>query len=90
MSPTRLLTSLDLHLFGEGTHQRIYQKLGAHLAEVDGASGLHFAVWAPNADRVSVVGDFNAWNGLAHPMRPVASSGIWAVFVPGIGNARSS
>jgi 1,4-alpha-glucan branching enzyme len=86
MSQTRLLTALDLHLFGEGTHQRIYQKLGAHHAEADGASGLHFAVWAPNADRVSVVGDFNAWNGLAHPMKPVASSGIWALFVPGLGN----
>ncbi len=63
MSPS--LTDLDLHLFGEGTHQRVYEKLGAHLAETDGVAGLHFAVWAPNASRVSVVGDFNAWNGHA-------------------------
>jgi 1,4-alpha-glucan branching enzyme len=81
-----LLTDLDLHLFGEGNHHRIYEKLGAHAAAFDGVSGLHFAVWAPNADRVSVVGDFNRWDGDVHVMQPVGSSGIWAAFVPGLAN----
>ncbi len=84
MSPS--LTDLDLHLFGEGTHQRVYEKLGAHLAEIDGVAGLHFAVWAPNASRVSVVGDFNAWNGLSHVLRSLGDSGIWSAFVPGLGS----
>ena len=64
-----ILTDLDLHLFGEGNHYRIYKKLGAHVGDVDGVAGLHFAVWAPNADRVSVVGDFNQWDGRSHVMR---------------------
>jgi 1,4-alpha-glucan branching enzyme len=80
-----ILTDLDLHLFNEGNHYRIYEKLGSHAATIDGAAGLHFAVWAPNADRVSVVGDFNRWDGRANICEPVASSGIWATFVPGLG-----
>ena len=81
-----ILTDLDLHLFGEGNHYRLYEKLGAHLATFDGVSGLHFAVWAPNADRVSVVGDFNRWDGDVHVMERLGSSGVWAVFVPGLGH----
>ncbi len=79
-----ILSDLDLHLFGEGTHQRIYRKLGAHLAEFGGVAGVHFAVWAPNAERVSVVGDFNAWSDKTHRMSPVGDSGIWATFVAGL------
>ncbi len=79
------ISDFDLHLFGEGSHERIYEKLGAHLEERDGAAGTRFAVWAPNADRVSVVGPFNDWNGNIHVMRPRASSGIWEAFLPGIG-----
>ena len=79
-----LLSDLDLHLFNEGTHLQIHKKLGAHAATFDGVGGLHFAVWAPNASGVRVVGDFNGWNGRAHAMQPVGSSGIWAVFVPGL------
>ena len=79
-----ILTDLDLHLFNEGNHYRIYEKLGSHAVTLDGVAGLHFAVWAPNADRVSVVGDFNQWDGRSHVCEPVASSGIWAIFVPGL------
>jgi 1,4-alpha-glucan branching enzyme len=77
-----LFSDLDLYLFGEGNHTRIYDKLGAHPMTRDGVEGTHFAVWAPNASRVSVVGDFNGWNGRAHPMRSIGSSGIWAEYVP--------
>ncbi len=80
-----VLTDLDLHLLGEGTHYRSYEKLGAHLMTVDGVQGVHLAVWAPNAKRVSVVGDFNAWDGRRHPMRVLGSSGIWELFIPGLG-----
>ena len=76
-----LITDYDLYLFGEGNHTRIYDRLGAHPTTVDGVEGVHFAVWAPNATRVSVVGDFNSWDGRTHVMRPVGSSGIWATFV---------
>jgi 1,4-alpha-glucan branching enzyme len=79
-----LLTDYDLHLIGEGTHYRNYEKLGAHLATVNGIDGVHFGVWAPNAQRVSVVGDFNAWDGRCHPMRVRGSSGVWELFVPGL------
>ena len=79
-----ILTDLDLHLFNEGNHYRIYEKLGSHAVTIDGVAGLHFAVWAPNADRVSVVGDFNQWDGRSHVCEPVASSGIWTAFVPGL------
>jgi 1,4-alpha-glucan branching enzyme len=81
-----LLSDLDLHLFGEGNHYEIYDKLGAHVTVVDGVSGIRFAVWAPNASRVAVVGDFNNWDGRKHVCVPQDSSGVWAVFVPGIGH----
>jgi len=79
------LTDDDLYLFNEGTHSRLYDKLGAHLMEVQGVSGTYFAVWAPDADAVYVVGDFNGWNKESHPLRPRTSSGIWEGFVPGVG-----
>jgi 1,4-alpha-glucan branching enzyme len=77
-----LITDYDLYLFGEGNHTRIYDRLGAHPIAVDGVEGVHFAVWAPNAARVSVVGDFNNWDGRTHVMRQLAQSGVWAAFVP--------
>ncbi|AHF01763.1 glycogen branching protein [Thiomicrospira aerophila AL3] len=79
-----LLGELDLHLFAQGQHWRIYDHLGAHLTEVDGIQGVRFAVWAPAAERVSVVGDFNGWHGLRHPMRCRGSSGLWELFIPGL------
>jgi 1,4-alpha-glucan branching enzyme len=80
----RVLSDYDLYLFGEGKHTRIYDKLGAHVMTIGAAAGTHFAVWAPNARRVSVVGDFNAWDGRRHPMRSLGPSGVWEIFVPGI------
>jgi 1,4-alpha-glucan branching enzyme len=79
-----LLDAQDLYLFNEGTHLRLWEKLGAHLVRVDGRDGVFFAVWAPNAERVSVIGDWNGWNGAAHPLRVLGSSGIWAGFVAGV------
>ena len=81
-----MLTEFDLHLFNEGTLHRAYEKLGAHQREVDGQLGVHFAVWAPNADKVSVIGDFNGWNPASHPMRSLGVSGIWEIFVPNVGD----
>ena len=77
-----LLTEFDLYLMGEGRHYDTYEKLGAHLKTVDGVCGVHFAVWVPSAKRVSVVGDFNRWDGRVHPMRARGSSGIWELFIP--------
>ena len=77
-----LLTDYDLHLMGEGTHYLKYEKMGAHPATVRGIAGVQFAVWAPNAKRVSVVGDFNQWDGRANPMRNRGPSGVWELFVP--------
>jgi 1,4-alpha-glucan branching enzyme len=79
-----VLTDFDRHLFSKGDHHHTYDKLGAHIMEVDGVSGVHFAVWAPNAVRVSVVGDFNNWDGRIHQMRVLGESGIWEIFIPGI------
>jgi len=79
-----VLSDYDLHLLGEGTHYRAYEKLGAHLTAVEGVRGVGFAVWAPNARRVSVVGDFNQWDGRRHPMRVRGSTGIWELFLPGL------
>ena len=79
---SKVITDYDLYLFGEGNHTRIYDKLGAHPITVDGVAGVHFAVWAPNADRVSVVGDFNNWDGREHPMTLLGASGVWDTFVP--------
>ncbi len=80
-----LLTEFDLYLMGEGRHFDAYEKLGAHLKTVDGVAGVHFAVWAPSARRVSVVGSFNHWDGRVDPMRFRGSSGIWELFVPDLG-----
>jgi 1,4-alpha-glucan branching enzyme len=74
----------DLYLFNEGSHLRLYEKLGAHPGTRGGVAGTHFAVWAPNADSVSVIGDFNGWDRSRHPLRTRASSGIWEGFVPGV------
>jgi 1,4-alpha-glucan branching enzyme len=78
----QVLTDFDLHLFGEGTHYRAWEKLGAHRLTIAGVTGVHFAVWAPNAQRVSVIGDFNRWDGRAHAMRKLVPSGVWEIFVP--------
>lgn len=75
---------LDLHLFAEGHHWQVYEVMGAHLKTVEGVSGVQFTVWAPSAERVSVVGDFNGWHGLRHPMQTLGSSGVWSLFVPGL------
>jgi 1,4-alpha-glucan branching enzyme len=80
-----LLTDYDLHLLSEGRHLFTYEKLGAHLVEIDGVKGVRFAVWAPNARAVSVIGNFNGWNGQSHPMQMHGMSGIWETFVPSIG-----
>ncbi len=79
------LSDLDLHLFGEGNHYALYRKLGAHPEVLDGVAGVRFAVWAPNAQRVSVVGDFNFWDGRRHVLQALSGSGIWEVFVPELG-----
>jgi 1,4-alpha-glucan branching enzyme len=76
---------LDIHLAGEGRHEEIYERLGGHLREVDSVAGTAFAVWAPAARSVAVVGDFNSWDGRLHPMRSLGSSGIWELFLPGVG-----
>src|SRR5271157_21858 len=80
-----ILSETDLRLICEGSHDRIYEKLGAHFLDLNGSSGTHFAVWAPNARGVSVIGEFNEWNALVHPLTPRGVSGVWAGFVPGIG-----
>ncbi|MDE3178220.1 MAG: 1,4-alpha-glucan branching protein GlgB [Acidobacteriota bacterium] len=80
-----LLTDDDLHLFNEGTHYRIYEKFGAHPAkDLAGGAGTYFAVWAPNAERVSITGDFNFWDKTNHPLQQRGASGIWEGFVPGV------
>src|SRR5690606_31920989 len=75
--PRTVLTKDDLYWFNEGTHNRLYQKLGAHLRTTGGVDGTNFAVWAPNAERVSVIGDFNEWRPGVTPLSPCGSSGIW-------------
>ena len=79
-----VLSDFDLHLIAEGSHTRLYEKLGAHLIKHEGVAGVEFAVWAPNAKRVSVVGDFNRWDSRRHALRPRGGSGIWELFVPGL------
>ncbi|MET1133880.1 MAG: 1,4-alpha-glucan branching protein GlgB [Aeromicrobium sp.] len=80
-----VLGEIDEYLIGEGTHRRLWAVLGARVVTHEGATGVHFAVWAPNAERVSVVGDFNGWNGTVHPMRPRGATGVWEIFLPGLG-----
>ena len=80
----QVLSDYDLHLFSEGTHLRAWEKFGAHPMTIGGVAGVHFAVWAPNAQRVSVVGDFNGWDGRVHPMRRLVPSGVWELFVPDV------
>ncbi len=83
------LSDDDVYLFNEGSHLRMYDKLGAHLMESEGEQGVYFAVWAPNADDVAVVGDFNGWDEGAHPLYEKGGSGIWERFVPGVEKADS-
>lgn len=82
--PAHLLTDFDLHLLAEGNHYRAWDKLGAHCREVNGVPGVHFAVWAPNASHVAVIGDFNGWDPGATPLRLRAEAGVWEGFVPGV------
>ena len=84
-SDMTLFSKDDLYLFNEGTHFHLYEKLGAHRMTVDGNEGMYFAVWAPDARHVSVVGDFNRWDKGSHPLRPRGRSGIWEGFIPGVG-----
>src|SRR5215831_621679 len=79
------LGDLDLYLWAEQKHERIWQKMGAHVREVSGISGTSFAVWAPNAAGISVVGDFNGWDGRLHMMRMLGASGVWEIFIPDLG-----
>jgi 1,4-alpha-glucan branching enzyme len=87
--PYRFLPTLgefDLHLIGEGRHEELWRVLGAHVREIGGITGTSFAVWAPNARGIRVAGDFNYWDGRAYPMRSLGGSGVWELFVPGIGD----
>ncbi|MCA9258456.1 MAG: hypothetical protein KDA61_04615, partial [Planctomycetales bacterium] len=79
-----LLSEYDLHLLGEGRHWQSYEKLGAHLREINGVKGVNIAVWAPNAESVSVVGEFNQWDRRKHAMRKHIPSGVWELFIPGV------
>ena len=79
-----VLGEMDEYLLGEGTHKRLWHALGAHCLTHEGVAGVHFAVWAPNAERVSVVGGFNVWDGRRHPMRRRGGTGVWETFVPGL------
>ena len=83
MPDTRFITEFDQYLFGQGTHYDLYNKLGAHPMTVDEEEGVYFAVWAPNAIRVSVVGNFNNWDGRAYQMN-LLESGIYELFIPGV------
>jgi 1,4-alpha-glucan branching enzyme len=80
-----ILSDLDLHLFAEGRHYRLYERLGAQVGAMEGIHGISFAVWAPNAIRVSVVGNFNGWDGRRHPMRNRGGTGLWELFIPDLG-----
>ncbi len=85
-----LLGPLDLHLFAEGNHWELYDKLGAHLTDFGGIRGTSFHVWAPNAQRVSVVGEFNGWDGRRNPMRKLLGCGVWEIFLPAWRKARTT
>jgi 1,4-alpha-glucan branching enzyme len=87
--PYSVLTDYDIHLFREGSHYRMYRKFGAHRVTVDGTEGVAFAVWAPNAEYVSVIGDFNSWDKDAHPLRERGDgSGVWEGFIPNLAHGR--
>jgi 1,4-alpha-glucan branching enzyme len=79
-----IMGEVDLHLFSEGNHLQLYEQFGAHLRKIGDTEGVYFAVWAPNAQRVSVVGDFNGWDGRVNPMRRLVGSGVWELFLPGV------
>ena len=79
-----IVGEVDLHLFSEGQHWQLYEKFGAHLRTIGDTGGVYFAVWAPNAQRVSVVGDFNGWDGRVNPMRRLLGSGVWELFLPNV------
>ena len=79
-----IMGEVDLHLFSEGQHWQLYEKFGAHLRTIGDETGVYFAVWAPNAQRVSVVGDFNGWDGRVNPMRKLVGAGVWELFLPRI------
>jgi len=81
-----VLTDFDKYLVGEGTHKELWRVLGAHVMTHQETQGTHFAVWAPNATRVSVIGDFNNWDARCHILRPAGKTGVWEIFVPGIGD----
>src|SRR4030067_1837400 len=81
----KIITKDDLYLFNEGSNYRAYEKLGAHAQLENGIMGTHFAVWAPDAKKVCVIGDFNRWDGSASVLSPQGQSGVWAGFVPGVG-----
>src|SRR5262245_5859509 len=81
-----LLSDFDLHLLAEGKHYRSYERLGAHVVERDSVAGTAFAVWAPGAESVAVIGNFNGWDPRAHPLRARGHSGIWETFVPSVGS----
>ena len=80
----QIIGEQDLYLFHEGRHEYIYKKLGAHPVNIKGTDGYHFAVWAPNAQRISVIGEFNYWDGKYHPMQKINDSGVWELFIPGV------
>jgi 1,4-alpha-glucan branching enzyme len=82
-----LINNDDLYLFCEGTHEKVYQWMGAHPIEVDNVKGIHFVLWAPDASRVSVVGDFNFWDGRHHVMRKHPAAGVWEIFLPNVGES---
>jgi 1,4-alpha-glucan branching enzyme len=84
-SEITLLEEQDVFLFNEGTHFRLYEKLGAHLLSINGVEGTYFAVWAPTAEHVAVMGEFNSWDKMSHPLYSKGQSGIWERFFPGIG-----
>ncbi len=84
--PSFFITDFDLYLFSHGTHYEVFKKLGAHIIEEDGHKGVHFAVWAPNAMEVSVVGDFNSWQAGKNKMSKLNEGGVWSLFIPGLGD----
>ncbi len=89
MSQYSLLTEDDLFLFNEGNHFRLYEKLGSHPVSAEGQEGTYFAVWAPDAETVSVIGDFNQWAKMNHLLSPRGQSGIWEGFIPGVGKGET-